>query len=121
MKLVVVRSGIGIPEVEERHVEAVCDIASAAGLAVERPQTREDEVIAVVDADISFGGLVPALYQHAEKLRWVQAVGAGVDRYLEGPFVTSDVVLTSEKGLVGPHLAEQAFGLLLALTRGVAL
>lgn len=121
MKLVVVRSGIAIPEVEERHVEAVCEIAAAAGLAVDRPQSREDEVIAVVDADISFGGLVPDLYRYAERLRWVQAVGAGVDRYLEGPFVTSDVVLTSEKGLVGPHLAEQAFGLLLALTRGIAL
>lgn len=121
MKLVVVRSGIVIPEVEPRHVEAVCEIATAAGLTVERPQSREDEVIAIVDADISFGGLVPSLFKHAEQIRWVQTVGAGVDRYLEGPFVTSDVVMTSEKGLVGSHLAEQAFGLLFALTRGIAM
>ena len=32
-------------------------------------------------------------------------------------FVNSDVVLTSEKGLVGEHLADHALGLLLLLTR----
>src|SRR5262249_25569351 len=34
--------------------------------------------------------------------------------------VESDVTLISEKGYVGPHLAEHAFALLLALTRGIA-
>jgi phosphoglycerate dehydrogenase-like enzyme len=121
MKLVVVRSGIVIPEFEERHVQAVFRIATDAGLTVDLPQSREDEVIAVVDADVAFGGLVPSLFAHARKLRWIQSVGAGVDRYVQGPLVTSDVVLTSEKALVGPHLAEQAFALLLALTRGVAI
>jgi len=121
MKLVVVRSGIVIPEVEERHIRSVCKIATDAGLTVDLPQSREDEVIAVVEADIAFGGLVPSLFAHARKLRWIQSVGAGVDRYVQGPLVTSDVVLTSEKALVGPHLAEQAFALLLAVTRGVAI
>jgi phosphoglycerate dehydrogenase-like enzyme len=121
VKLVVVRSGIGIPEVEPRHVEAVVAIGRAAGLEVATPQTRPEEEEAVADADIAFGGLVPALYAHARRLRWVQAVGAGVDAYLKGPFVEDEVTLTSEKGLVGTHLAEQAFALLLALTRGVAM
>ena len=31
--------------------------------------------------------------------------------------VDSDVSLTGEKGLVGPHLADHAFALLLSLTR----
>jgi phosphoglycerate dehydrogenase-like enzyme len=35
-------------------------------------------------------------------------------------FISHPIVLTSEKGLVGPHLAEHAFALLLALTRGIA-
>lgn len=121
MKLVVIRSGVGIPEVEERHVQAVCEIASEAGLEVERPQSREDEVIAIVDADIAFGGVVPSLFEHAKRLRWIQTVGAGVDRYVQGPLVTSNVALTSEKALVGTHLAEQAFALLLAVTRGIAI
>ncbi|MHB8574744.1 MAG: D-2-hydroxyacid dehydrogenase [Dehalococcoidia bacterium] len=121
MKLVVVRSGIGIPEVEERHVQAVIAAARAAGLEVATPQNREDEEAAVADADIAFGGMRPALFVHAERVRWIQAVGAGVDAYVQGPLVTSEVVLTSEKGLVGTHLAEQAFALLLAVTRGIAI
>ncbi len=121
MKLVVVRSGIGIPEVQERHVAAVCQIAKDAGLEVVTPATREDEFIAVADADIAFGGLRPELYAYATRLRWVQTVGAGVDAFLKGKFVEDDAILTSEKGEVGIHLAEHAFALLLALTRGVAI
>ncbi|HLZ72338.1 MAG TPA: NAD(P)-dependent oxidoreductase [Dehalococcoidia bacterium] len=121
MKLVVVRSGIAIPEVQERHVEGVCAIAKEAGLEVARPATREDELIAEADAEIAFGGLRPDLYTYARQLRWVQTVGAGVDAYLKGKFVEDDAVLTSEKGAVGVHLAEHAFALLLTLTRGVAI
>src|SRR5712692_5828093 len=91
MKLVVVRSGIGLPEVEERHVEAVIEAAKAAGVEVVAPTNREDEEAAVADADIAFGGMRPALFVHAEKVRWIQTVGAGVDAYLQGPLVTSNV------------------------------
>ena len=121
MKLVIVGTGILIPEVQERHVAAVAQIARDAGLEVVGPVSRELEPETVVDADIAFGGLRPNLYAHATKLRWVQTVGAGVDAFLKGPFVTDDVLLTSEKGGVGPHLAEHAFALCLALTRGLAI
>lgn len=121
MKLVVVMSGVTVPEVEERHVEAVVEAARAAGLEVAMPKNREDEEAEIVDAEVAFGGVEPDLYLHAERLRWIQSVGAGVDRYLHGPLVTSDVVMTSEKGLVGTQLAEQAFALLLAVTRGIAI
>jgi phosphoglycerate dehydrogenase-like enzyme len=40
--------------------------------------------------------------------------------FLFPEFVKSDVLLTSEKGLVGSHLAEHAFSLLLMLTRQTA-
>jgi phosphoglycerate dehydrogenase-like enzyme len=53
-------------------------------------------------------------------MRWMQALASGVDQFLFPEFVESDVVLTAEKGLVGPHLADHAFGLLLALTRSIA-
>src|SRR5712692_755980 len=121
MKLIVVKSGVTVPECEERHVQAVVEAARAAGLEVALPQNREDEEAEIVDAEIAFGGVDPELFKHAERLRWIQSVGAGVDRYLKGALVTSDVVLTSEKGLVGNQLSEQAFALLLAVTRGIAI
>jgi phosphoglycerate dehydrogenase-like enzyme len=75
---------------------------------------------AMPGAEVLFGRLTPDLLERAPHLRWVQTQGAGVDGLLFPDLVASDVVLTSEKGHVGPHLAEQAFALLLALTRGVA-
>jgi phosphoglycerate dehydrogenase-like enzyme len=121
MKLIVVKSGVTVPEVEKRHVDAVVEIARSKGLQVATPQNREDEEAEIVDAEVAFGGVDPDLFVHAQRLRWIQSVGAGVDRYVRGPLVSSDVVLTSEKGLVGTQLAEQAFALLLALTRGIAI
>lgn len=106
-----------IPEVEERHVEGVR--ACAAGLEVVVTADRERQAGEIVDATIVFGTLPRDLFLLARELRWVQAVGAGVDKMLYPEFVQSDVVLTSEKGLVGVHLAEHAFALLLGLTRGI--
>src|SRR5262249_724420 len=82
--------------------------------------TREAMNQQVRDAEVVFGHFNPDLFERAGQLRWVQTLGAGVDGVLFEDFVRSDVVLTSEKGLVGTHLAEHAFALLLAITRGIA-
>ncbi|MGZ0216321.1 MAG: hypothetical protein ACKVKP_09740, partial [Acidimicrobiales bacterium] len=49
----------------------------------------------------------------------MHATASGIDMFMYEEFVNSDVILTSEKGLVGGHLADTAFGLLLALTRRI--
>ncbi len=72
------------------------------------------------DADVLIGEITPALLENAGQLRWVQSLSSGVDAMLFPEFVDGDVILTSEKGLVGPHLADHAFGLLLSLTRSIA-
>jgi phosphoglycerate dehydrogenase-like enzyme len=74
----------------------------------------------VREADVVFGQFNPDLFERGGQLRWVQTLGAGVDTLLFEDFVKSEIVLTSEKGYVGPHLAEHAFALLLAITRGIA-
>ncbi len=74
----------------------------------------------VRDATVVFGRFGPDLFERGIQIRWVQTLGAGVDGVLFPDFVASEIVLTSEKGHVGPHLAEHAFGLLLAITRGIA-
>jgi phosphoglycerate dehydrogenase-like enzyme len=74
----------------------------------------------VRDADVVFGHFNPDLFERGGQLRWVPTLGAGVDGLLFEDFVNSEIILTSEKGYVGPHLAEHAFALLLAITRGIA-
>lgn len=109
-----------IPGLTLSHIPdaALESIRSAAG---------QDAVINVVDhreainfaseADVIFGLVPKPLFQAAPKLRWVHAIASGVDMFLYPEFVESDVILTSEKGLVGEHLADHGFGLLLMLTR----
>ena len=67
-------------------------------------------------AEVILGPVPRQLFQ-APRLRWVQATSSGVDPYMYPELRDSDVILTSEKGLVGEHLADHAFGLLLLLTR----
>lgn len=72
------------------------------------------------DADVMIGDFDPEMFEQAGRLKWAQSLSSGVDHLLFPDFVGSDVTLTSEKGLVGPHLADHAFALLLSLTRSVA-
>jgi phosphoglycerate dehydrogenase-like enzyme len=71
------------------------------------------------DTDIIFGRAHPDHFPLATRLRYYHSIGAGVDSILTPELVNSDVPLASEKGEVAIHLAEHAFALLLALTRGL--
>jgi len=101
--------------------EQDAEILAAAGtdsvLVVAKTPDRQREEI--VDADVLFGRVSPEIFAKARQLRYYHCLGAGVDSVLSPELVESDVILASEKGEVGIHLAEHAFALLLALTRGL--
>ncbi len=66
-------------------------------------------------------GFIPQpLFDAAPELRWVHCIASGMDMFLYPDMKASPVILTGEKGLVGGHLADTGFGLLLALTRQIA-
>jgi phosphoglycerate dehydrogenase-like enzyme len=52
-------------------------------------------------------------------LRWVQSISAGTEQFPLARLAAAGVVLTSARGVHGPQVAEHAFALLLALTRGI--
>ena len=54
-----------------------------------------------------------------DSLRWIQSISVGVDQYPIDRLTRAGVVLTSARGCHGPQVSEHAFGLLLALTRGI--
>jgi phosphoglycerate dehydrogenase-like enzyme len=83
----------------------------AAGLAQAAEHAAEVEVV--------LGIVNQRFLADAPHLKWVHATASGVDMFMFDDFVNSDVVLTGEKGLVGGHLADTGFGLLLALTRQI--
>jgi phosphoglycerate dehydrogenase-like enzyme len=114
MKILLI-PGLTLPEFS---AEDVTRIRAAAGSAAEVIVTPPAEAIShAAPAEVILGPVPRELFQAAPKLRWVQATSSGVDPFMYHEFRDSDVILTSEKGLVGEHLADHAFGLLLTLTR----
>ena len=113
MKILVI-PGLTLPKVDDAIVQQIKAASQGAEVVVAEPEQAIDEVH---DAEIVLGFVNRRMFDRATSLRWVQSISSGVDMFLYDEFVNSDVVLTSEKGLVGEHLADHGFGLLLMLTR----
>lgn len=100
---------------EQQHqIEEISDL-----IQIVTPNTSAETLQEIVDTDIVFGGFNRSLFENAQQLKWVQVWAAGVDGILFPEFVESDIILTSAKGFVGTHLADQAWGLILGLIRGI--
>jgi phosphoglycerate dehydrogenase-like enzyme len=116
---VLVMKGLTLPEVSAAD-EAQIEEAAGPGAMV----TVVDGVRAAFDpapsCEVVLGPMPPSLFEKAKALRWVHATSSGIDEFMYPEFRDSDVLLTSEKGLVGGHLADTGFGLLLAITRRIA-
>jgi phosphoglycerate dehydrogenase-like enzyme len=93
--------------------------AAGPGAALVEARDPERQRAEIAEADTLFGRVPPEIYLLSRRLRYYHSIGAGVDALLCPELVESDVILASEKGEVGIHLAEHAFALLLGLTRGV--
>src|SRR5438094_4211854 len=107
-----------VPSLDAGQRAQILEAADAGATLVEaRDATRQRAEI--VDADVLFGRVSPEIFALQRRLRYYHSIGAGVDAILSPELVESDVILASEKGEVGIHLAEHAFALLLGLTRGV--
>lgn len=115
---ILVIEGLTMPEAKPEYV---ADIEAAApdGSMVKVAKGMKEAVAMGADVEIILGFVSKSLFAAAPGLRWVHAIASGVDSLLFPDFVESDVVLTGEKGLVGGHLADTGFGLLLALTRQI--
>ena len=114
MKVLIV-PGLTLQSVDPADVDRIRVAGGGADVVI--ASDPEVALAEAADADVIFGGVSRSMYLAARKLRWVHAIASGVDGYLYDEFRQGDVVLTSEKGLVGEHLADHAFGLLLMLTR----
>ncbi len=117
---ILVTKTLTLPEVS---TEDLAQIQTAAGadanvIVVDSPR---DGIAHAADIEVVLGLTTKRLFKAATKLRWVHATASGIDMFMYPEFVDSPVILTGEKGLVGSHLADHGFGLLLALTRRIAM
>jgi len=117
MKILII-PGLTLPPPAPHDIER---IRAAAGPDSEVVVCEMRAALAqAADAEVILGLLTEKLFAAAPRLRWVHAIASGVDSFLFPAFRASSALLTSEKGLVGEHLADHGFGLLLMLTRQLA-
>src|SRR5437773_5184722 len=84
------------------------------------PANREEVAGLIEDADAVYGNLRDEEFQAARKLRWIQAVSAGVEFMWQVPSITrTEVVVTNMRGAHATTIAEHAFAMLLSLTRAL--
>lgn len=105
-----------------RAAQAEAIQAAVRGVEVQIAKP-EDCAPYLADADVllAFGqtNLAPIL-PLAPRLKWVQALTAGVDGFLAlDAFRASDILLTNVRGIHGIPIAEHVLGMILAKTRGL--
>ena len=92
---------------------------SAGKLEVILTRDKAEAIRLSKHAQVIFGDICQEFFDDPKQLQWVQSVGAGVNKIVD--FIGDHPIeLVSARGLVGSHLAEHAFALLLSITRGVA-
>jgi len=76
----------------------------------------------IEDADIlvTFGAqMSDHVFEEASNLKWVQALGTGVDGIVDSPALRPGVVVTNLRGLHGPAVSESVLASILALSRNL--
>ncbi len=99
-----------------RHVRGISEALESLDIDLVQPDDKD------LPAAIESSGILVSFVwedRFLPGLKWLQSISAGHDHYPHDEFVRHGVVLTSASGVHGPQMAEHAFALLLALTRGV--
>jgi len=92
-------------------------IRPAPGLLVTAGLTAEQAIAAAPEAEILYCWRPPRpLLAAAERLRWIQCMGAGIEALLV-PEVSPRVTITRVAGIFGPWMAEYALGWCLWVTQ----
>ena len=104
---------------DDGRAERICSFSDE----IELMNAASDEEFEAMlpEAEIVIGELQPEQFAKAKRVRWVVYHSAGIEHLMTPEILESDVIITCAKGLVGVHLAEHAFALILGLTRDIAL
>jgi phosphoglycerate dehydrogenase-like enzyme len=117
MRILIVTGGLTLSEVTEEEMEQIY-VASGEGDVVVA-STPDEAKQHWPDAEVAMGTLDRETFLTARNLRWLHNTAAGADMLMFPEMVESEVRLSGDKGLVGDHLSEHAFALLLTLTRQI--
>ena len=76
--------------------------------------SKVDPFIAEADVLLTFGPMMAEhVLEKARKLRWIQALGSGVDGITDRPSLRGDVLVTNLHGIHGAPVSEAALAAML--------
>ena len=119
MHILIITDDMILRAVGDEQRRAIAE-AAGPGATVTVAADGGQALAAAPRADVIFGCVDEEVFARAARLKWIQATASGVDSMLFPALRDGAVALACEKGLVGPHLADHAMALLLALTRQLA-
>ena len=109
------------PSAREARAYASLVRVPRRGVTVHVASTPGEADPALRDTEILYAWGFPAsLLTRMPGLRWIQCMGAGVERFL-GPELPARVVVTRAAGIFGPWMAEYALGWCLWVTQRMEL
>ena len=108
------------PAVREIYASSIS--SEFPGVRVQTAASRQESFEHLGEADVllTFTPMMSdAMLQAAPRLKWIQALGTGVDNLIELPSLRPDVIVTNMRGIHGAPVAEAALASMLALSRGL--
>lgn len=108
-------------QVRERYRARLAERFPELGIDMVDHHSKTAPYIRSADALLTFGPHMKDEVLHgAGKLRWVQALGTGVDNLIDLPSLRGDVMITNIRGIHGAPVSEAAVMMMLALARDFA-
>ncbi len=98
---------------KKEHIDKIRQISDDITVLVD-----ENVLDVIPDVDILIAGTFNKdILKKAERLKWVHALAAGVDRLLFPEFLKSDIVLTNSSGVHPIPISEHVLGMMLMFSR----
>jgi len=110
------------PPVREQYRARLAARFPEIGIDVVDHHSKAAPFMREADALLTFGPhMKDGVLHGADKLKWIQALGTGVDNLIDLPSLRQDVILTNIRGIHGAPVSEAALMMMLALARDFAL
>lgn len=110
------------PNVTEQYRARLSKLFPGVTVDVAASKEAAEAVLPQADMLVTFGQMMKNLklgLEGAGKLKWVQALGTGLDGITDQPSLKADVTVTSLHGVHGAPVSEAAMAGMLALSRDI--
>jgi phosphoglycerate dehydrogenase-like enzyme len=110
------------PDVTEQYRLRLCKLFPELTIDVCADKQKAEAAIKAADILLTFGQMLKNLkfdLKDAVNLKWIQALGTGMDGIIDQPALGKHVTLTSLHGVHGPPVSEAAIAGMLALARDI--